>query len=319
MKKSFRKRIRSIKKHLQFFLTDNEYFRVGLLFDDYLKSELLDKYNLPKQFPTKSEFIPLPKGSVTKVNIKGKYVRKQPEEKEEIIKQIRYIRKKDKVKVEYKRKYNIYKKVLLHQYNTSLYFLINEHNQKVVVSEELQYTNQRENELKSTHITNIFCEIFNDFEVFDKDLNPAIHFNTKFNDIILPSGELSNPNTFDDLIEIGNRFNKNDDDKKAYQKRLQILKEYNPDIRGKGPNGFHGYIVFGFTKHQIVLLETMYAGNATYVFSMEDFENKVIVDKQTVLKQKLHLKKFIHHKNWEENIRKFMKKLENDNNSSEKK
>ena len=68
------------------------------MFDDYLKSELLDKYNLPKQFPTKSEFIPLPKGSVTKVNIKGKYVRKQPEEKEEIIKQIRYIRKKDKVK-----------------------------------------------------------------------------------------------------------------------------------------------------------------------------------------------------------------------------
>ncbi len=62
--------------------------------------------------------------------------------------------------------------------------------------------------LKGTHIANIFNEIFNDFEVFDEDLNPAIHFNTRFEEIILPSGSLENDNNFKDLIEIGGRFAK---------------------------------------------------------------------------------------------------------------
>jgi hypothetical protein len=304
MEQTFRKRIRGIDKHLQFFLTDNENYYLGLLFEDYLKSPFLDKYGLPKQFPQNKSIIPNPNGSVTKANQKGCYVRMQPEEKETVIRHIDYVRKKDRVRVKYDREYNIYKKVLLHQFNTGLNFAVNEHGQKLVVSDILNYSSN--DYLKGTHIANIFCEIFNDFEVFDKRLNPAIHFNAKFEQIILPSGKLDNQDNLDELIEIGKRFSKNEEAVKAYQKRLLLLKEYCPDIRGKGPNGFYGYIVFGFTDLNIVVLETMYAGNATYVFSTENFEQKVIMDKQTVINNKLHQARFFHHDNWESKIRKFM-------------
>ena len=170
----------------------------------------------------------------------------------------------------------------------------------------------RNDSLKGTHIANIFNEIFSEFEIFDENLNPAIHFNTRFEEIILPSGNLENENNYQDLIEIGGRFSKNEIEKKAYQKRLQTLKEYNPDIRGKGPNGFYGYIVFGFSELDIVILETMYAGNATYVFSVQNFENQIIKDKQTVLENKLHQARFFHRYNWESKLRNFMdKKLKN--------
>lgn len=306
MEPSYRRRIRGIDNHLQFYLSENSDYYIGLLFEDYLKSPLLDKYKLPKEFPENSSIVPLPRGSVTRANQKGKFVRKQPEETEIVSRHIDYIRKSDGYRVEYDRTYNIYKKVLLHKFNTGLYFIINEHGQKVVVSEKLNYS--QNDSLKGTHIANIFNEIFNDFEVFDEDLNPAIHFNTRFEEIILPSGSLENDNNFKDLIEIGGRFAKNEDENKAYQKRLQILKEYNPDIRGKGSNGFYGYIVFGFSNLDIVILETMYAGHATYVFSTENFETNIIKDKQTVLNSKLHEERFFHHDNWELKLKKFMDK-----------
>lgn len=308
MEKSFRKRIRNIGKYLEFYLTENQEFHIGLLFEDYLKSPLLDKYGLPSKFPNGENCVPKPKGSVTRANIKGKYARKQPEEKETVIRHIDYIRKKDRVRVRYDRKYHIYVKVLLHQYETGLNFVINSHGQKVVISDKLINSDKQADKLKNTHIANMFCEMFNDFEIFDKSLSPAIHFNTKFDEIILPSGKLKNTDNFDDLVEIGNRFARDETEKKAYYRRLKILTEYEPDIRGKGPNGFRGYIVFGFTDIDIVLLETMYAGNATYVFSTENFEEQVIKDKQTVLKNKLHLRRFFHDDNWEVKLRNFMDK-----------
>lgn len=311
--KSFRKRIRNINKHLHFYLKEGEKFRVGLLFEDYSKSHLLNKYNLPKTFIDNSSKTPLAKGSVTRANVKGKYGRKQPEEKETITRHIDFVRRKDGVRVEYDRQYYVYKKVLLHHYNIGFNFITNKHNQKLIVSDELTFSNTDKHRIKNTHIVNMFCEIFNDFEVYDEKLNPAIHFNTKFDNIILPSGTLDDNDSLKDLIEIGSRFTKNEDDNNAYQKRLEVLKDFKPDIRGKGPNGFFGYIVFGFTKYDIVLLETMYAGNATYVFTTKNFENQVIQDKQTVLNNKLHLKRFFHDDNWENKLKEFMKKMENKN------
>jgi hypothetical protein len=307
MEHSYQKRIRRIEKHLQFYLTENENYHLGLLFEDYLKSPYLVKYGLPKQFPENKSLIPTAVGSVTKVNQKGMFVRAQPEEKEVVIRHIDYRRKKDGVRLKYDREYNIYKKVLLHKFNSALNFVTNEHDQMLVVSEMMNYSSR--DSLKGKHIANMFNEIFNGFEVFDQKLNPAIHFNTTFNQIILPSGKLDNQNNFDDLIEIGKRFTKNENAIKAYQKRLHVLKEYNPDIKGKGLNGFWGYLVFGFSDLDIIILETMYINNATYIFSTNNFEQLIIKDKQTVLNNKLHQARILHHVNWEASIRRFLDKL----------
>lgn len=285
---------------------EKEKFYLDIPFEQYVKSPLLSKYNLPSIFPNQQLIEPSPRGSVTKANSYGKYGRKQPEEFEEIIRKIDYVRKKDKVRIKYNRTYRIYKKVLLHQFKAKLHFVTNKHGEQLVVSKKLEF--DETNSIESTHTANMFCEIFNDFEVYDKDLNPAIHFNTKFDNLILPSGTLDE-NNFEELIEINKRFTKDEDKQKAFQKRLQILKSYNPDIRGKGPAGFLGYLVFGFSDIDIVILENMYSGNATYVFTTKNFESNIINDKQTVLNQKLHEKRFFHDNNWEKQISIYMEKL----------
>ena len=113
MEKSFKRRIRKIDKYLEFFLNENENFHLGIPFQEYLESPLLDKYKLPKIFPSRlTQIEPIPKGSVTKVNSKGKFVRKQPVEFEVVIKRIDYVRKKDRKRIIYDRRYNIFKKNL---------------------------------------------------------------------------------------------------------------------------------------------------------------------------------------------------------------
>jgi len=285
---------------------EKEKFYLGIPFEQYINSPLLSKYNLPSTFQSKQLVEPSPRGSVTKANSNGKYGRKQPEEFEEIIRRIDYVRKKDKVRIKYDRTYKIYKKVLIHQFKSKLYFVINKHGEQLVVSKRLKFDEL--DSVESTHIANMFYEIFNEFEVYDKDLNPAIHFNTKFDNLILPSGTLDE-NSFEELVEINKRFTKDEEKQKAFQKRLQILKSYNPDIRGKGPAGFLGYLVFGFSDVDIVILENMYSGNATYVFTTKNFENNIISDKQTVLNQKLNEKRFFHDNNWEKKISIYMEKL----------
>lgn len=308
MEKSFKRRIRNIDNYLKFFMNEKDEFYLGIPFNEYKKSSLLSKYKLPNNFTIENNNIqPAPVGSVTKANVHGKFIKKIPEEFETISRHIDYIRKKDGVRIEYDRNYIIYKKIKLHQFNSKLFFVINKHGEKLVISEKLKFDNL--DNLKSTHIANMFNEIFNSFEVYDKDLNPAIHFNTKFDQLILPSGKLKDKNNFDNLLEISRRFNKNEEHQKAVQKRLQVLKSYNPDIKGKGPTGFLGYIVFGFSDLEIVILETMYAGNATYIFTKDNFENSIINDKQTVLNQNIHEKRFFHNENWEILIRKYLEKL----------
>lgn len=301
-------RIKNANKYLPFLLKEDEYFYVGLLFEDFIKSTDLKKYNLTDKFNDNSRFIPPAKGSTTRNNINGKYVRKQPEEKTTKRVHLNYNRK-DGTHVEFDRNYNVYVKVLQHKYNIGINYKVNKHGQKVVVSDKLTYNNKIENIQKNTHVINVFCEISNDFEIFNIDYEPAIHFNKKFEEDILPQGSLENHNVFEELTEFAGRYTKNNDEKRAFQKRLHILKEFQPDIRGKGPNNFFGYIVFGFSDLGIAVLETMYSDNATYIFKMSDYETNAIQDKQTVLQNKAMLKRIYHYDDWEMRIKEYLNGL----------
>lgn len=312
MENQKRKRIQNSNIYLSEFLQENESFFIGIPFEEFASCVALSKYKLPTIFNEGDSIIPNPVGSTTKSNVNGKFVRKQPEEKEEITKHIEQRRKKDKTLVKFDRIYHVYIKEFQHKFNISLNFLTNKHNQQIVVSEKLIYN--EESAIKNTHTINVFCEIFNTFEVLTTECEFAIHFNKKFEMELLPKGTLINNENFDEVVRISSHYTRNETEQKAFIKRLQLLKEYNPDIRGKGPNNFFGYIVFGFSEFEIVILETMYSDNATYVFKMVDYENNVILDKQTVLKNKLLIKRFYHHDNWETNVKAYFTDLKNEMN-----
>ena len=298
-------RIQNANKYLPFFLQEGEYFHVGLLFEDFLQKVDLKKYNFSEDFKKDSKIVPPAKGATTRSNIHGKFTRKQPEEKTTKTVHISF-NKKDGTHIEYDRDYHVFVKELRHKFNISLNYKINKHGQKVIVSDKLLFDDLYNNIQKNTHVINIFCEISNDFEIFNIDLEPAIHFNKKFEEDILPKGRLEDNDTFDELTAFAGRYTKNENETKAFQKRLHVLKDFQPDIRGKGPSNFFGYIVFGFKDLGIAILETMYSDNATYIFKLSDFENNAIKDKQTVLKEKLLLKRIFHYGDWEDRIKRYI-------------
>jgi hypothetical protein len=302
-----RKRILNSNKHLISYLKENEEFHVGLLYEDFLKSQDLSKYGLPKVFTDEKIIVPAPIGSATKANVYGKFVRKQPEVKEIKKVHIKYNRKSGAL-VEFDRNYYVYVKELLHKFNISFEFKTNEHGQKVIVSNKLIYNDEPINIYKNTQVINMYCEIFGDFEIFSTKLEPAIHFNKRFELELLPKGKF-NDKSLEEILEISKHYSKNDKVHEAFQKRLHILKEYEPDIRGKGPLGFGGYIAFGFTNLNIIILETMYSDNATYVFKMDDYEKNVIQDKQQAIKNKQLIRRFYHYDNWEYQIKKYIEGL----------
>lgn len=304
------KRVNNIRKHLNGLLKDDEPFYIGITAEEYSGVTNLNLYGLPNISMFVGSILPNPVRSVSRANVRGRYVRKEPEEKVTIRRHIEYTRRRDGVHVSFDRNFYVYKKVLQHQFEIKFVLKTNMHGQKLVICEELLHNSDDHNmKMKNKHIANLFCEIFETFEIYDTDLNPAIHFNTRFDEVILPSGRLEDQTNFDDIIRLGDRFARNEDESRAFQERLKVLQEYKPDIRGKGPKGFFGYLVFGFTDLDIIVLETIYSGNATYIFTTENFENKIISNKQEVLRRELHLQRIYHDDNWERKIRDFMNTL----------
>ena len=307
MNKLKKHRILKSEKILPAYLEESSTFYVVLAFEDYLKNPFLNKYGLPHR--PSNDFTPLPKGSVTKANLKGKFVRKHPEEKEDKKVHIKYTRKKDGAKIEYDRIFNVYVKELLHHYNISLSLKENAEGQKMIVSPLLIFDNSPAQNIKNTHVINLFCELFNSYEILTPSFEFAIPFNKQFEQELLPKGKLNEAKNFDELVEVAGRVIGGADKTHAFIERLKVIREYNPDILGKGAMGFRGYIILGFSDSGVVILEHLYHGNATYIFDANDYEKKIIKDKQEVLENGLYEKRFFHHDNWEPKIRAYLSSL----------
>lgn len=299
------KRINKSEKILGSLLAINDHFHVAILFEDALNSLNSNKYNLNSSFTEGVSYIPSPKGSATKQNINGKFIRKIPEEKTSKRVHISFVRKKDGAHIEFDRNYNVYVKTLQHKFEIEFRYVVNKHGQKLLVSPMLAYNNTNETNSKNTHTINLFLEIFGEYEIYTSDLEPALKFTNRYEFDLLPKGIVEDDDiTY--LVEGARRFTKKENEVQAFHKRLKIIQEYNPQIIGKGPNGFFGYIVFGFENLGVVLLESMYLGNATYIFNFENYESLIPKNKQEVLVNHLEKMRFFHNDNWEFKIRQFL-------------
>ena len=198
-----RTRVLNIEKELLGLVQVGETFRVGVYFDQALIDRVdLVGYGISRTFTEGISKVPNPLRSNTKVNTKGKYVRKQPEEKIEIDKHISYTRRKDGVHVEYDRTYNIYKKVLLHLLNISVTFKKDENGVELLLSPPVTFDRTQLGNETCKHVINVFLEIFQDYDLFRENLNPFFKFEKSFDSEILPSGTLSEARTFNDLVAV---------------------------------------------------------------------------------------------------------------------
>ena len=70
----------------------------------------------------------------------------------------------------------------------------------------------------------------------------------------------------------------------------------------QGRGGFSGYIVFGFPRKNLYVLESLYYGNATYVFR-ENWEKLSQLSKAVILSGNLQTARIVHQPGWEKEVR----------------
>lgn len=173
----------------------------------------------------------------------------------------------------------------------------------VLVSSIIKYEESQETNL--LHIINLFLEIFGRSEFFTENINPIIKTSIqRLNWKILPPGKrpwASLKKEIGGLIEKAPKGNR-----PIIEYRLETISKYNPDFTAVGIAGFSGYIVLGFVDKSKYILESLYYGNATYVFD-RDWENLSKRTKAEILSANLQTDRIIHRENWESNMNKWVK------------
>lgn len=297
-------KVRIIKSEniLSELVTLGESFRIGLPLKDAITAESFKIFGLNENFEESKTQIPKGVGARTRANLKGLIVRKQPEEKEEIKKKIKYT-KKDKTKVEYTRVFNVYKKEMLDKLNISFTFLKDEEGTEFIASDVLTFDDDYINSKKNTHIINMFLEVFKNYEILRENLEYYIKGEISFDNEILPSGTLTDPRNFDSLVEAAERHI-TEADKVPLINRLNVFKEFGPVIR-KG-RGYNGYVALVFEEKGLVAAESIKRDNATYFFRLADYEDNIMKNKQEVISGKMMLKRCFHTDDWEKTVRRYL-------------
>ena len=283
-----------------------EQFRIGVPFEQAIKSPDLNKFGISSNFEDGRVQIPNAAGPKTRTNTKGMYVRKQPEEKEDILRHIKYRSKKTGRNVEFDRTYHIYKKELVDSLRLGFHFVTDDDGTEFIASDLLIFDDDYKNSKKNTHVINLFLEVFGAYEVLRTNLEYFIKAEESFGHDILPSGTLSDPRNFDRFVEYAEKH-LSESDRKPLIDRANVLREFNPIVR-RSTGGLNGYLAFHFPDKKIVAAESMKKNQATYFFEEDNYEDNLMKDKQEVLRDKLMIKRLYHTRNdeWEKKVRRFL-------------
>lgn len=175
-------------------------------------------------------------------------------------------------------------------------------NEALVVAPKVVYSNDYEKIL--LHTINLFLEIFGRLEFFTENLDQIVKTSLRrLNWKILPPGERPWQKLKEEIKEIIEKAPKGN--RPVIEYRLGTINKYKPDFTAVGIAGFDGYIVLGFVNKKNYILESLYYGNATYVFN-ENWEELSKKTKAEILNSKLQSDRIIHRENWENKINKWV-------------
>lgn len=154
------------------------------------------------------------------------------------------------------------------------------------------------------HTVNLLLEIFREAQLLSENLERVIvppirrlHWR------ILPAGQrpwAQLKKELDPLIKEAPGGNQ-----AFIRHRLEVINGYKPDFAAVGQAGFRGYIVLGFSQRKVYVLESLYYGNATYIFG-EDWETLSKWTKAEILNAKLQKDRIVHTTAWDGKLRKIL-------------
>jgi len=256
---------------------------------------------------TKNAFVVSGKKGALKENIAGKYVRKQPESKISIWKHIEYYSTKWDKQIEYDREYNIWEKVKLHQFNMELSRARTPQGEIILHFPKFKMQDSAIHYFKAGAAMNMALLLSNYFLTYDLSFEPIIPV-TKFQDrSILPPG-MTGKSVKEKLAAIDTFLNlEKNVEATGNSYRFAVLKDYFPDDVTMGSGGFDEYLMFEYRAHNLLVLENLKTGNATYVFNLKKFNFKTELNKQNAFKNPAFIKRIIHEnmEDWSRQMKKY--------------
>ena len=245
---------------------------------------------------------------VLKENIHGKFVRKQPERKVEVEKHIKYTRK-DGTKVEYDRKFIVWEKEHIPGYKLELYKSISPQNEVVLHFPKFVMAISDDSYSKEKLAMNIGFALGGYYQLYNESFEPIIRTTATLDRKILEKGV---GNVRDKLQNIRERLSDGsyEKDGEGNSYRFAMLQDFNITDVYDGIGGFNEYFQFEYADDDIVILENLRTGNATYIFRLSKFDKDRAFDKQTARGHRSFLERVVHNNviEWEAVLSRYLKK-----------
>ena len=297
------KRKRKLDKKL-LSLIEGEKVIVGLAFNEDIIS-LLPIIGFTDILNEGETVLPIYNGPISNFNSEGKYLIHRDQPMETAYRQREWTweqwagyheteTRTEIVDVPYKR----YPRTFISPPSVELSIVKNSEDKRYVVAPEqiLDLSNPD----KLLHIINLFLEIFGYCEVLSKDLKSYVLKNLqRLNWEILPPGKWPWNKIKDKILPIIKQTNRQK--QVVIEYRLKVITKFNPEFSAIGRAGFRGYLIFGFPEKNIYALESLFTGNATYIFE-ENWEYLSKLSKAEILKESLQKDRIIHRKKWDHHI-----------------
>jgi len=176
-------------------------------------------------------------------------------------------------------------------------------NGKIVVSPTLIFSGKNYDLIK--HVINIYLEVFGEVELFTGGLDKIESIPTKrLNWQVLPKGEMPWAQFYDKVKKVVNAAPEGS--RPVVVNRLEQINGYKPDFQAIGVAGFNGYVIFGFNKLGVYICESIFYGNATYVFD-KNWEALSRLTKAEILSEGLQRDRLIHRAGWDAALRDTLK------------
>jgi hypothetical protein len=293
-----KKRIRSIDNNFP-TLKSGDRFLVGIKNTERFK-EKLTKIGF-EQISSGSTMLPSPIGQTTLFNAEGKYLKDKTKPKETAYREVEWhwkewhgrgqtIEKSKTVYVSYQR----YPRTFIEPPSLELSLVKNAQGENMLITPILELNDKSEK--KIVHAVNLILEIFGECQIFSENLNDLFKTPLKrLNWKVLPEGKMPWQKLNQELKSVLELAGKGK--KIVIANRIETVNKYSPDFVAVGTAGFTGYIILGFPKKNIFVLESAYYGNATYVFEKQ-WEKLSQMTKAEILNESLQKDRIIHQKGW---------------------
>lgn len=172
----------------------------------------------------------------------------------------------------------------------------------IVTSPEMLNLAEQHGRIK--HTLNLLLELFGEATIYYTTSPLASVKRVKVNWQIFPIGKRLYEHVGEELKKVINSVSKSK--RSVIKARIDLIMSHHPEFVAAGQGGFNGYLVYGFERKNLYVLEANRTDNATYIFG-DNWEVLSKLTKAEIVNGGLEKKRVIHRMTWATQMRELLK------------